>query len=128
MFVRIKREREEKVLLEYAQENPILNSLVFSLFPGKFISFFVFSWTQKTKNSKGELKFRESGCLQQIKWKLGFFFFIINLCIWSCWNLERYSYCTVKKVVLNDFILKVFIHFFNCKYSYLFWLMRSSSL
>ena len=63
MFVRIKREREEKVLLEYAQENPILNSLVFSLFPGKFIRFFVFSWTQKTKNSKGELKFRESGCL-----------------------------------------------------------------
>ena len=77
MFVRIKREREEKVLLEYAQENPILNSLVFSLFPGKFISFFVFSWTQKTKNSKGELKFRESGCLQQIKWKLGFFLLLL---------------------------------------------------
>jgi len=34
----------------------------------------------------------------------------------------------VKKVVLNDFILEVFIHFFNCKYSYLFWLMRSSSV
>ena len=77
MFVRIKREREKKVLLEYAQENPVLNSLVFSLFPGKLISFFVFSWTQKTKNSKGELKFRESGCLQQIKWKLGFFLLLL---------------------------------------------------
>ena len=87
MFVRIKREREKKVLLEYAQENPVLNSLVFSLFPGKLISFFIFSWIQKTKNSKGELKFRESGCLQQIKRKLGFLF-VIKLCIWSCWNLE----------------------------------------
>ena len=43
MFVRIKREREreKKVLLEYAQKNPVLNSLVFSLFSRKLMRFFV---------------------------------------------------------------------------------------
>ena len=52
MFVRIKREREKKVLLEYAQENPVLNSLVFSLFPGKLISFLFFLGYRRQKIQK----------------------------------------------------------------------------